>query len=215
MPRPPAAVPALGLALLLLTGCTADGTAAEQRPSPDRAPTASAEGKPTPRAEPARPLRARADRRVTTPRAPAPAPPSVTLRAYRTAGGAPLLAAREFGRGWSVAGTGRERGRLVSGCQQAPLVDIGALTSRIRRFAADGASARQAVARFADSRSAWRADRVVAAWGEECADALRGRGAALGAVRHRARLSVVEIEGVSRPGRRLRRLLDDVAGRLR
>lgn len=77
--------------------------------------------------------------------------------------------------GWTVAGTGPESSRRVGACQQASLVDIGALHAVIRVFTGpddDGPRSRQLVARFADGKSAWRAHEVLRAWRAECEDHL-------------------------------------------
>lgn len=205
----------LALTLALSAGCGADprdegGRAVEPIPEQRPSPVEESTGEPAP----ARPLRAQSDRRVTTSDAPSASAPEVTVEPFRTVPGGALLVARELGRGWRVTSTGAERGRFVSECQRVSLVDIGALSSRIREFAGAGTSARQAVSRFADGRSAWRADRVLTAWREECAAALRRRGAALGTVRRQGKLSVVEIEGVARPARRLERVLSRARDRL-
>lgn len=120
-----------------------------------------------------------------------------------------LIAASIFGRDWSVTATRGERGRRVSRCHPATMRDVGAQQTRVRDFAGSAGDVRavQAVSRFVDPRSAWRVEQVVQAWAQECADELRSRDAALGVVRHRAWLSVVEVAGVERPGRQLRRAL--------
>ncbi|QZY29767.1 hypothetical protein [Nocardioides coralli] len=208
---------AIAVGLLLTAGCGGDTT----RTADPASPRAGAEtsGSPSPSAgaragdragddsRRARP-RARASRRALASQPPVPAP-SVSLRPLgRTS---PWLAAADFGRDWRAARRGRENGRLVSDCQRAPLVAIGALRSRIREFAGKRSSARQAVSTFADRKSAWRAQQVLDTWREDCADALADRDAALGAVRHRTRLSVVEVDGTSRAQRRLDRLLAKVS----
>lgn len=77
--------------------------------------------------------------------------------------------------GWTVAATGPESSRRVGACQQASLVDIGALHAVIRVFTGpgdDGPRSRQLVARFADGKSAWRAHEVLRTWRAECEDHL-------------------------------------------
>ena len=64
----------------------------------------------------------------------------------------------------------------VGACQKTDLVTIGAMETSLRTFTADDATATQVVARFADTRSAWRAHKVLAAWREDCAERL-GRSA--------------------------------------
>ncbi len=94
----------------------------------------------------------------------------------------------------------------MSDCHRATLRDVGAQQTRLRDFAGPGAAV-QAVARFVDPKSAWRIEKVVVAWAEDCADELRGRDAALGAVRQGSWVSVVEISGVEAPRQRLRSAL--------
>lgn len=201
-------VVALAAGLLLTAGCGGDATRTASPADPTSAsPSASGDQA----SAPASP-RAAASRRVVASQPPAP-DPSVSLR-QTGPGRGPWLAASDLGRQWSEGRRGPEDGRLVSECQRAPLVDIGALRSRIREFSRTDGSARQAVSTFADGRSAWRAQRVLDAWREDCADALAGRRAALGAVRHRSRLSVVEVDGSRRAERRLERLLATVSARL-
>lgn len=77
--------------------------------------------------------------------------------------------------GWTVAATGPESSRRVGACQQASLVDIGALHAVIRVFTGpddEGPRSRQLVARFADGKSAWRAHEVLRTWRSECEDHL-------------------------------------------
>lgn len=137
---------------------------------------------------------------------PAPAPSGNALTIAETPD-AHLIGAGAFGAGWSVEGTGAEAGRLTSDCQRATLRDIGANRTRVRDFAADGSAASQAVSRFGDAKSAWRAEQVLIAWREDCADQLRSRDAALGTVRHGSWLSVVEVAGLAEPRKRLRSAL--------
>lgn len=79
---------------------------------------------------------------------------------------------------WTVAATGPEdpaRDRAVGACQKTLLVSIGAVETVRRTFTAPGRlEATQVVARFADSRSAWRAHEVLAAWRADCADRVDG-----------------------------------------
>lgn len=75
---------------------------------------------------------------------------------------------------WSVAAAeGGDAGDpAVGACQKTGLGAIGALESAMRTYSADDATAVQVVARFADSRSAWRAHGVLEAWRENCAERL-------------------------------------------
>lgn len=80
--------------------------------------------------------------------------------------------------GWVVADTGPEdpeRDRAVGACQKTLLASIGAVETVRRTFTAPGRlEATQVVARFADSRSAWRAHEVLASWRDDCADRIDG-----------------------------------------
>ncbi len=77
-------------------------------------------------------------------------------------------------RTWAVDTTGPEdpdRDPAVGACQKTLLGTIGAVETVRRTYtAADRVSATQVVARFADSRSAWRAHQVLIAWRDDCAD---------------------------------------------
>lgn len=76
---------------------------------------------------------------------------------------------------WVEHSTGAEGSRPVGVCQQATLVDIGALDVVVRAFRGpdgpDGSDlrVRQAIARYADAKSAWRAHEVLRAWRADCA----------------------------------------------
>ncbi len=94
----------------------------------------------------------------------------------------------------------------MSPCQRGTMADVGASRTRLRQFEGPG-TAVQSVSRFVDRKSAWRIERVVASWAEDCAAELRRRDAALGAVRHGSWLSVVEVAGVSAPRQRLAQAL--------
>ena len=64
-----------------------------------------------------------------------------------------------------------DRDPAVGACQKTLLGTIGAVETVRRTYtAADRVSATQVVARFADSRSAWRAHQVLIAWRDDCAD---------------------------------------------
>lgn len=206
---------AAALTLVLLAGgCGGAGSTAaspRQQAPTDGAPTTSSSATPAEGAT-SSPARVRAERRVVPTRPPAAAP-SVRMRPLGHDG--PWLVAADLGRGWSARRAAPEDGRLVSRCQRAPLVDIGATESRIRAFRHGAASARQGLAGFADRKSAWRAHRVLESWQADCAASLDRRDAALGAVRHGTRISVVELEGTPHAPRRLTRLLAKVGRGLR
>ena len=109
-----------------------------------------------------------------------------------------LLAAAALGTRWSVSRTYDESNRLASECQRASLRHRG-LPGRLRDFERRQGVAVQAVAEFADRASARRADAVLLAWRDQCADRLRTRDAALGTVRHGQWVSLVEATGVRFP----------------
>ncbi len=76
---------------------------------------------------------------------------------------------------WSVAATEPERSDPTGACQKTSLVDIGAVRAVRRVFAGpadSGVEARQIVARFADPRSALRAQKVLTAWRDDCEERL-------------------------------------------
>jgi hypothetical protein len=80
------------------------------------------------------------------------------------------------GLAWTVASTAPEdpaAGQAVGACQKTALGTIGALSSVRRTFTGPGGiAATQVVARFADSRSAWRAHEVLASWRGDCEERL-------------------------------------------
>jgi hypothetical protein len=197
----------LALALLLATGCAGDpqsrDTSDQQRHRPGAAKPAAT---PAQDQAPLAPSSPPAERRTTTPDTPQPTPQGNALTIRQTGPDGHLLRANDLGAGWSVSSTGSEHGRVMSDCHRATLRDVGAQQTRLRDFAGPGAAV-QAVARFVDSKSAWRIEKVVGAWADDCADELRGRDAALGAVRQGSWVSVVEISGVDAPRQRLRSAL--------
>lgn len=76
---------------------------------------------------------------------------------------------------WTERSTGAEGSRLVGACHRATLVDIGSLHAVFRVFTGaegSGLRARQAVARYADPKSAWRAHQVLRAWRADCEEHL-------------------------------------------
>ncbi len=79
---------------------------------------------------------------------------------------------------WVVAATGPEdpdRDPAVGACQKTLLGSIGAVETVRRTFTAPGRlTATQVVARFADTRSAWRAHEVLVAWRDDCAERVDG-----------------------------------------
>lgn len=215
--RTVASLTAVGV-LLLVAGCGADvptDRAADDRQS---SPRSLAEGPaPSPSAAPLQPSDATSEtpsgrRHVVRPASPRSMGNALTFS--EVGPDAHLIAASVFGRDWSVTRTSGERGRRVSQCHAATMRDIGAQQTRLRDFAgsAQQPHAVQAVSRFVDPKSAWRVEQVVRAWAQECANELHSRDAALGVIRHRAWLSVVEVAGVERPGRQLRRALRAAEG---
>ena len=151
------------------------------------------------------------ERRIVAPRATSPTTPPADPFFGRTEADGHLIGAASLGTRWSVSGTADEDGRLASDCQQASLHDIGAQVARVRDYESPRGEAVQAVAEFVDRASARRADAVLLAWRERCADRLRKRDAALGTVRHGAWVSLLEVAGVRAPGRRVAAALEDVS----
>lgn len=201
---------ALALGSVLLTaGCGGEPSSREGSEPERQRPRAGAQISPipTPSAKPRETRegsRGKArERRTVAPKPAAPEPTGNALTIQQTAD-AHLIGADALGARWSVEATGRESGRLTSDCQRATLRDIGAMQTRVRDFTADGSAAAQAVSRFGDAKSAWRAEQVMTAWRADCAEELRRRDAALGTVRHGAWLSVVEVVGLPQPRKRLR-----------
>lgn len=203
----------VALGALLLTGCAADPTDAAGRADrehhrPDVAQRSGPDGvrpaKHRDRSEQAR------ERRIVAPRTTPPTSPPADPFFGRADADGHLVGAASFGTRWSVSRTADEDGRLATACQAASLADIGAQVARIRDYAAPRGAAVQAVAEFVDRASARRADAVLLAWRERCADRLRERDAALGTARHGVWVSLVEVSGVRRPGRRVTAALDDV-----
>lgn len=206
----------VALGVLLATGCSADDTGSAGPGEPSAQPRASAEPDQADQTkQPARASRDKAARQtVRSQDGTAESTPPDPL--FAATDDPHLLPAAALGARWRVKRTYDERGRLASDCQRASLVDIGAMSARLRDFkqrsGADRAGvAVQAVAKFADRASARRADAVLLAWHERCADQLQERRAALGTVRHRAWVSVVEVSGVRAPQRRLDAILSKVS----
>lgn len=90
-----------------------------------------------------------------------------------------LLAAEDLPQvgddGWTEHSTGAEGDRLIGACHRATLVAVGALHAVLRVFTGaegSGLRSRQAVARYADAKSAWRADQVLRAWRADCEEHL-------------------------------------------
>lgn len=203
-----ALVPALLLSLVL-AGCGGAPTAREDSEQQRQRHRAGAKATAPSAAPQPKPVGGQARERRSVAADPAPAPSGNALTIQQTPD-AHLIGARALGAGWSVRATGGEAGRMTSDCQRATLHDIGAIETRVRDFAADGSAAAQAVSRFGDAKSAWRAEQVLVAWREDCADQLRRRDAALGTVRHGSWLSVVEVAGLAEPRKRLRTALTAV-----
>jgi hypothetical protein len=88
---------------------------------------------------------------------------------------------------WTVRSTAPEDptgGQAVGACQKTALGTIGAVSAVRRVFEAPGGiTATQVVARFADSRSAWRAHQVLVAWRDDCAERLAYPHAEVGPLR--------------------------------
>jgi hypothetical protein len=205
----------VALGALLATGCGADdgGSAGPREPSAQ--PRVSAQpGRAEETEQPAGASREKRERQTVrsqegTQESAPPDPLFVSVDDPH------LLPAHVLGARWTVKRTYEERGRFASECQRASLVDIGAMSARLRDFTRRSGPDRagvavQAVAEFADRASARRADAVLIAWHDRCVDQLQERGAALGTVRHRAWVSMVEVSGVHAPQRRLDAILGEV-----
>jgi hypothetical protein len=203
----------MALGALLTTGCGTDSTDStgpaereRQRPGVERTSD--------PSDEPSQAHRDRKqqvrERRVVAQGATSPTTMPADPFFGRAEADGHLIGAASLGTRWTVSGTADEDGRLASDCQAASLHDIGAQVARVRDYTSPRGEAVQGVAKFADRASARRADAVLLAWQERCADRLRKRDAALGTVRHGAWVSLVEVAGVRAPARRLAAALDDV-----
>jgi hypothetical protein len=80
------------------------------------------------------------------------------------------------GASWSSTDTNADDFEVLGPCHLASLVDIGALGAVRRTWTADGSTPRavQVVARFADNKSAWRANQVLDSWQADCASRVDG-----------------------------------------
>lgn len=166
------------LALVLLLSACGGGDPAADRPSPRESKVTSSATSPHPHGSaPGRRPSAH----------PSSAHPSVPSRPHHGGKTAPALPAGRTSAtahlldgdtmptladdaAWRVADQGPEGDAAVGACQKTPLVSIGALSAVRRDYAATGSSARavQVVGRFADAKSAWRAQEVLEAWREDC-----------------------------------------------
>jgi hypothetical protein len=158
MTRLPIHVAASLAALLLLGGCGTNGSS-DDDPSADRSGSDRTSAPPT--AETSEPV----DEQTTS------APPAAALDT-RLLSADELPGVNELTE-WSVASTDPEDGAGHGSCQKFSLVDIGATSSVVRSYAADGdVAAEQVLGEFADPKSAWRAHQVVKTWAKECAEML-------------------------------------------
>lgn len=167
---------------LLLGGCGSSDDEPEAAPqdTPSRT-TPTGTGEPTDSAAPG-PTRTPASEPASAPTRPRRHKVGTLQPRMRLATAAHLLDADglpTLGDGtWVVAATGPEdpdRDRAVGACQKTLLASIGAVETVRRTFTAPGRlEATQVVARFADSRSAWRAHEVLASWRDDCADRIDG-----------------------------------------
>lgn len=163
-------------ASLLLAGCGSGGDgpgAAEPVVTPSTRSTPSAP--PTATAEPPAPDASTTARPARKPRghkagALQPRARATAAEHLLDADRLPTLGERT----WAIDTTGPEdpdRDPAVGACQKTLLGTIGAVETVRRTYtAADQVSATQVVARFADSRSAWRAHQVLVAWRDDCAE---------------------------------------------
>ena len=168
---------ALLTAVLVAGGC-ADADEPAASPAPERRTstqgTASPEPEPPASATPSNGARSsghqgapRHGHKIAPTMVPA-ARPDGSRAHLLTAGRMPALG---DGLTWSVAATEPETTDPTGACQKTSLVDIGAVHSVRRVFSgpeSSGVEARQIVARFADRKSAWRAEQVLRAWRDDC-----------------------------------------------
>jgi len=80
-----------------------------------------------------------------------------------------LLTDSELGTGWRSNSTRAEGEDRTGSCQVTPLTTIGALSSLRRTYVVGEDTAVQVVAKFADSKSAWRSFEVLKSWRSKCA----------------------------------------------
>jgi hypothetical protein len=175
---PRALFPAVLLAVLLAGGCadSAPSSSSSSSPAPAEptsttptSPVASPTASPTP--EPEQSTGQHQSRGGGKKVAPTP------LVARRNGARQHLLTARRLpalggGLTWTVTGTAAETPDPTGACQKTALVDIGALLAVRREYAGpdgSGVAARQTVARFADRKSASRAEQVLRSWRDGCA----------------------------------------------
>lgn len=198
-----------------LTGCGAeDVRRAEERRASSERPAAEPSRSPGADASPdadgrelGAPAQTRRPSGQRTRVAPAPVRPRGNALSIDTGGpDRHLVAAADLGPRWRERATTHEDGRVMSACHAASLHDVGAVKVRLRDFDGPGRAV-QASARFVDHRSSLRIERVVRAWERDCARSLARRGAALDVLRHGRWLAVVEVSGVARPARAVRRAL--------
>jgi hypothetical protein len=170
-------LPALLAAVLVAGGCAgADGPDAS--PAPRKSEPTESTG--TPAAEPTAGTPAAAEPSSTahqrTRKPGRKIAPTLVPAARPDGSWAHLLTADRMpalgdGLAWSVAATEPETADPTGACQKTSLVDIGAVHAVRRDFAGpedSGVEARQIVARFADRRSARRAQEVLLAWRDDC-----------------------------------------------
>ncbi len=109
----------------------------------------------------------------------APSPPaSQAISAARKSPESVLLPAAQMptvAGPWSGSTTGGDL-QPVGPCTQASLGDIGAVSAARRTWTLDGSDATgvQAVGRFADNKSAWRAHEVLTSWHDACEQQVSG-----------------------------------------
>ena len=170
-------LPALLVAILVAGGC---GDADVPAASPAPQEREDAQGSASPAPEPTAAATSTSQPGSTAhqrPRRPGrKIAPTILPAARRDGSRAHLLTAHRMpalgeGLAWSVAATEPESPDPTGACQKTSLLDIGAVHAVRRVFAGpakSGVEARQIVARFADRKSAWRAEQVLRSWRDDC-----------------------------------------------
>jgi len=176
---PRALFPTLLAAVLVTGGCAADdpttSTPAPARTSPAE-PTQAASPTEQPATEPTeqKPRRHRS-RGGGKKIAPTPLPSARRSTPAQHLLSAARLPALGDDLAWTVVDTNAEASEPTGACQKTSLFDIGALQALRREYAGpdgSGVAARQTVAKYADAKSAWRAEQVVRAWRDDCEERL-------------------------------------------
>lgn len=178
---PRVALPALLAAVLLAGGCGGQPAAEPAEPPAEAAPRQSRTADPPePTATPTPTREEGGGREQGTKRKPRGVKVAPALPLARADGArAHLLSVDTLpavgDAAWTERSTKAEGSRLVGACHRATLVDVGALHAVLRVFTGSegsGLRSRQAIARYADAKSAWRAHQVLRAWRADCEEHL-------------------------------------------